>query len=122
MDIKTLNKNHSKYLRKMIFSAVIFLAGTCGLLAQHTVTGSVSDSEGTLSGANVVVKGTNVGALTGADGTYSINVPDNNATLLFSLMGYASQEVAVGSRTVVDVTLAEEAELIDEVVVVAYGV
>ena len=122
MNLKTLSKDYSKHLRTTIFSAGVFLAGTFGLFAQHTVTGRVSDAEGELSGANVVVKGSNVGALTGADGTYSINVPDNNAILLFSLMGYASQEVIVGSRAVIDVTLAEEVEMIDEVVVVAYGV
>ncbi|MDR2465888.1 MAG: TonB-dependent receptor, partial [Prevotellaceae bacterium] len=117
----TLNKNQ-KCLLKAIFSAGMFLAGAFGLFAQHTVAGRVSDAGGELSGVNVVVKGANVGALTGADGTYSISVPDNDATLVFSLMGYASQEVVVGARAVIDVTLAEEAEMIDEVVVVAYGV
>jgi TonB-linked SusC/RagA family outer membrane protein len=105
-----------------MFFAVVFLAGAGGLLAQRTVAGRVSDAEGALSGVSVVVKGTNVGTLTGADGTYSITVPDGNVTLLFSLLGYASREFAVGSRSVADVRLVGEAEMIDEVVVVGYGV
>ena len=68
------------------------------------------------------MKGTNVGALSSADGTYSITVPDDNAVLVFSLMGFATQEIVVGSKTVIDVTMAEEAEGLDEVVVVGYGV
>ena len=121
MNLKILDTNHSRFLRKAMFSAGVFLAGTFGLLAQHAVTGRVSDDSGALSGVNVVVKGTNTGALSGADGTYSINVPDNDATLLFSIMGYAPLETVVGSRTVIDVTMVEEAEGLDEVVVVGYG-
>jgi TonB-linked SusC/RagA family outer membrane protein len=121
MNLKTLKTDYLKYTRKAISFAFIFLAGACGLLAQHIVTGRVSDASGELSGVNIVVKGTNVGALTGADGRYSINVPDNNATLMFSIMGYAAQEIVVGSRTVIDATMVEEAEGLDEVVVVGYG-
>ncbi|MDR2465751.1 MAG: TonB-dependent receptor [Prevotellaceae bacterium] len=104
---------------------VLLIAGLvcCGIAprAQNVVTGTVSDEGGGLSGATVVVKGTNVGVLTGGDGTYSVSVPDNNSTLVFSMLGFVTREVAVGGRTVVDVELKEDVEEIDEVVVVGYG-
>jgi TonB-linked SusC/RagA family outer membrane protein len=104
-----------------ILVATLILAGTFGLRAQQTVSGSVSDASGGLPGVTITVKGTNVGVLSGADGTYSIAVPDDKATLVYYLMGYAAQEIAVGSRSVVNVTLVASAEALDEVVVVGYG-
>ncbi|MDR2564098.1 MAG: TonB-dependent receptor [Prevotellaceae bacterium] len=82
----------------------------------------MSDAIGKLPGVTISVKGTNVGALSSADGTYSITVPDDKAVLVFSLMGFATQEIVVGSQTVINVTMLEEAEGLDEVVVVGYGV
>ena len=86
-----------------------------------TVTGTVSDETGVLSGVTITVKGTNIGVLTGGDGRYSVNVPGGDVTLVFSLMGFATREVAVGGRAVIDVTLKEDVEEIEEVVVVGYG-
>jgi TonB-linked SusC/RagA family outer membrane protein len=119
--MKKKNKNRiSEGLRKTLIVASLLCIGVA-LRAQNTVTGKASDENGALSGVTVTVRGTNVGVLTGTDGSYSIGVPDNNATLVFSLMGFTAQEVAVGGRTVVDVVLKEEVEEIDEVVVVGYG-
>ena len=67
------------------------------------------------------MKGTNVGVLSSADGTYSITVPNDNSVLVFSLMGFATQEITVGSQAVINVTMIEEAEGLDEVVVVGFG-
>ena len=119
MKKKNLNLFHEG-LRKTIIVASLVCCGIA-LEAQNVVTGTVADDGGVLSGATVVVKGTNVGVLTGGDGAYSVSVPDNNTTLVFSMMGYATREVAVGGRTVIDVTLKEDVEEIDEVVVVGYG-
>ncbi|MDR2563073.1 MAG: TonB-dependent receptor [Prevotellaceae bacterium] len=105
-----------------IFVATLILAGTFGLQAQQTVTGNVSDASGALPGVTITLKGTNVGVLSSADGAYSISVPDDKATLVYYLMGYTVQEIAVGSRSVIDVTLVESAEALDEVVVVGYGI
>jgi TonB-linked SusC/RagA family outer membrane protein len=91
------------------------------LKAQNTVTGKASDASGALPGVSVTIKGTNVGALTGSDGTYSIKTPDGNATLVFSLMGFTAQEIAVGNKTVIDVVMVASAELLDDVIVVGYG-
>ncbi|TGE14233.1 TonB-dependent receptor [Hymenobacter elongatus] len=86
-----------------------------------TVTGRVIDEKGAaLPGVNVTVKGGSTGTQTDADGRYSLSVPDN-ATLVFSFIGYAAQEVAVVGRTTVDVALAPDTETLSEVVVVGYG-
>ena len=112
--------NMFKRLRTVIFIASFMMAGVA-VDAQQTVTGQVSDASGIMSGVNITVKGTNVGALSGANGRYSISVPDNNAVLVFSLLGFTTQEIEVGARTAIDVTMQESVEQIDEVVVVGYG-
>ncbi len=85
------------------------------------VTGTVADNGGPLPGANVFVKGTTVGVVTDVNGKYSINVPDKNAVLVFSFVGYQTQEYAVGDQTKFDVSLSVDACEIEEVVVVGYG-
>lgn len=93
-----------------------------GLLAQHTVTGKVSDESGeALPGVNIILKGSATGQVTDINGAYSINVPETDAVLVFSFVGYISQEIAVGNRTVVDVVLAQDTKALEEVVVVGYG-
>jgi TonB-linked SusC/RagA family outer membrane protein len=84
------------------------------------VSGRIVDEKGAgLPGVNVIVKGTTTGTQTDADGRYTIQAPDN-ATLVFSFVGYASQEVAVGSRSTVDVALAPDTKSLSDVVVVGY--
>ncbi len=86
-----------------------------------TVTGTVQDEAGDpLIGATVQQKGTNVGTATDIDGNFSLNV-SKNATLVISYVGYTTQSVAVDGRTSITVTLKENAEVLDEVVVVGYG-
>jgi TonB-linked SusC/RagA family outer membrane protein len=84
------------------------------------ITGVVSDATGPVIGANVVEKGTTNGVITGIDGDFSINVKPG-ATLVISYLGYTSQEIKVGSQSIINVTLKEDSELLDEVVVVGYG-
>jgi TonB-linked SusC/RagA family outer membrane protein len=86
------------------------------------VTGRVTDNTGALPGATVKVKGSKMATSTNADGRYSINVPDENAVLVFSSVGYLTQEIVVGGRKVVDVKLQEEASKLNEVVVTALGI
>ncbi len=86
-----------------------------------TVSGRVTSGSDALPGVNVTVEVTSTGTTTGADGTYRLNVPSASTTLVFSYIGYVSQRVAVGSRTQVDVTLAEDNKSLNEVVVVGYG-
>ncbi len=102
---------------------ILLVAGFTSVLAQtRTVTGKVisSDDGAPVPGVNVQVKGTSTGTVTDANGNYSISV-GSNAVLVFSFVGYATQEVAVGSQSVVDVTLQSDVTALTEVVVVGYG-
>ena len=104
---------------KLVTLALALLSAT-GLFAQNKVTGTVTDAIGPAVGVSVVEKGTGNGAITDLDGNYEITVKPG-ATLVFSSIGYSTQEVAVGTQSVINVFLKEDAEFLDEVVVVGYG-
>jgi TonB-linked SusC/RagA family outer membrane protein len=88
-----------------------------------TVSGTVTDDSGAgFPGVNILVKGTSSGTSSDADGKYSIEVPDENAVLVFSFIGYLQQEITVGSRTTIDVKLMPDVKMLDEVVVTALGI
>ncbi len=89
-------------------------------VTQQSITGSITDELGPLIGVSVVVKGTMKGTTTDFDGNYSIEVDDGDAVLVFSYIGYATQEITVGNQTIIDVTMAEDASKLDEVVVLGY--
>ncbi|MEQ9375284.1 MAG: SusC/RagA family TonB-linked outer membrane protein [Imperialibacter sp.] len=104
-------------------SLLFFLACSTAFAQQRTVSGKVVDPNGTgFPGVNVIIKGTATGTTTNADGEYKIAVPDNNTVLVYSFIGYSAQEVTVGSRSVLDITLAEDVTQLSEVVVTALGV
>lgn len=107
------------YLTKFLFLVTLFCFGFVS--AQQTVTGTVTDNTGPLPGANVVVQGTTNGTITDLDGNYAINNVAPDAILVFSYLGYLTQEVAVNNRSVVDVNLVQDAESLDDVLVVGYG-
>lgn len=87
------------------------------------VSGRVTDENGApFPGVNVIVKGTTTGAATDSDGRYTIDVPDGNSVLVFSFVGYAVQEVAIGGRTVIDLAMTPDIRSLDEVVVTALGI
>ncbi|HOK75175.1 MAG TPA: TonB-dependent receptor [Bacteroidales bacterium] len=101
---------------------LLLLATFTGFSQDRVVTGTVSDATGmAMPGVNVVIKGTTIGAVTDANGRYSIKVPSAESILVFSFIGYQSSEVLVGDQTTVNVTLNEEVSQLDEVVVVGYG-
>jgi TonB-dependent starch-binding outer membrane protein SusC len=105
-------------LLSMVFSFVFALSAW----AQRTVSGRVTDDKGEgLPGVNVIIKGTTTGVTTDMDGRFSISVPGDDAVLVFSSVGMATQEVAVGSRSVIDVKMAMDTRTLQEVVVVGYG-
>lgn len=90
---------------------------------QGNVKGVVTDSQGSpLPGVYVVVKGSTVGVITGPDGSYSISIPDNSSSLLFSFLGMKPQEIAIGDQNIINVTLTEEAVSLNDVVVTALGI
>ncbi|NJO03153.1 MAG: hypothetical protein HC880_17050, partial [Bacteroidia bacterium] len=80
-------------------------------IAERKISGTVSDTQGQpIPGVNVVVKETTTGTLTDADGKYALNVPDDRNVLIFSFVGYISQEVALGSQNVINITLQESVD------------
>ena len=107
---------------KLLALTLALLAAVGPLFAQNRrITGTVSDDTGAgVIGASVMEKGTQNGAVTDMDGHYAITVPPG-ATLVISSIGYATQEVAVGSQSTINVLLKEDTEYLDEVVVVGYG-
>lgn len=109
---------------RKLFLSISFLLFQGWLLAQQpmNISGTVTDASGApLPGTSVVVKGSVIGAQADFDGYYSISNVQVGATLVFSYIGYATQEVVVTNQTTINVTLSEDAEALEEVVVVGYG-
>jgi TonB-linked SusC/RagA family outer membrane protein len=129
--------NHQILLRSMRFFAVsmlivltvrhIAVAGNeqqaVRFLQQGiAITGTVTDESGIpVPGVTVLVEGAGRGVVSDAGGKYAITVPDGNAVLVFSSVGYIVQQVIVGDQTVIDIALPEDARQLEEVVVVGYG-
>ena len=91
-------------------------------LIERPISGTVTDENGDgLPGVNVLVKNTTIGTVTDIEGNYSISAPDNAETLIFSSVGYLSQEVAIGSQSTIDINMEPDVQSLDEVVVVGYG-
>jgi len=87
------------------------------------ISGTITDENGqAFPGVNIVVKGTSSGTTTDTNGKYSLNVTDENAVLVISFVGYATQEVAVAGRTQIDVVMQPDVQSLDEVVVTALGI
>ncbi len=87
-----------------------------------TVQGKVTDENGMgLPGVTVLLKGSTIAAPTSTDGSYTLNVPNGNGTLVFSFIGYSQQSVAINNRTNINVQLTTDAKALEEVVVVGYG-
>ncbi len=91
--------------------------------AQKTVTGTVLDEFGLgLPGVSILVKGTTTGTATDIDGKYSLSVPNDQATLVFSFIGYAAVEQVVGPRSVIDVSMKPDERTLTELVVTGYSI
>jgi TonB-linked SusC/RagA family outer membrane protein len=110
------------FIRYLLLSCTLLVLMSATLQAQILVKGKVTDETGAgMPGVNIVLKGTSNGTTTDAQGDYSLDVPDNQSVLMFSFIGYSSQEQAVDNRTTIDVVLQISAEQLTEVVVVGYG-
>lgn len=110
-------------MKHLLFLCCFALTSLYGFAQQITVKGivtSAGDNE-PMIGATVQVKGAGMGTITGLDGDYILTDVNPNATLVFSSIGYRSQEVVVNGRTNINITLKEASELLDEVVVIGYG-
>ncbi|HTE34409.1 MAG TPA: TonB-dependent receptor plug domain-containing protein, partial [Chryseolinea sp.] len=111
------------YLSLSRYAIVLFvLAATLANAQSKTVTGRVtaSDDGSSIPGVNIIEKGTSNGTVTDVDGKYSISVGDNT-TLVFSFVGYTTQEQVVGTQSAINVILGPDVTSLNEVVVVGYG-
>jgi TonB-linked SusC/RagA family outer membrane protein len=112
-----------RHLINRILQLTVLMLLALPAQAQHgrTVSGKVTEKGEPLPGVTVAVKGTTVAVISDLDGAYSIAVPGPNTTLVFSFLGFTTQEVLVGNRSTIDVELSESIRQIGEVVVVGYG-
>ncbi|MEJ1238134.1 SusC/RagA family TonB-linked outer membrane protein [Chryseolinea sp. T2] len=103
---------------------MLLLMCSASAVAQTTLTGTVTSGvdNAALPGVSVLVKGTTTGTTTDSDGKYSISVPDASSVLVFSFIGFSAREVTVGSQTLIDVSMSEDAAQLNEVVVTALGI
>ena len=110
--------------KKLWVLLCMFVMMSSASFAQTAVSGRVtSGDEGmAIPGANVLVKGTTTGTITDAEGNYSLDVPDPNGTLVFSFVGYVTQEIPIAGKTTIDVALPVDATELSEVVVTALGI
>ena len=134
LNFKNVNKKLLKFSSKRIlYSAMMasaLLAGSPGtafadtdnileVLQNSTVRGKVVDASGEpVIGASVVVKGTTTGVITDLDGNFILSNVSGQAVLVISYVGYKSQEIAVSGKSAINVTMQEDSEMLDEVVVV----
>ncbi len=120
-----MKKNFIKRFAALpVFLAIIMMALCQGAFAQaQKVTGKVTgnDDGAPVPGVNVLVKGTTLGTTTDASGNFALTLTDGQATLVFSFIGYATQEVAVNNRSIIDVSMMADTRTLEEVVVVGYG-
>lgn len=109
-------------MKKQLLLFMLLMSLSTVIYAQK-ISGKVTSSkEGvSLPGVSVQVKGTNTGTNTSADGTFSVNAP-SNATLVFSFIGYKTQEIKIGNQSVINVSMDEDAQSLNEVVVTALGI
>ena len=115
-------KHNYQILKRLLLLIITISSINYGYAQTKTVSGKVTSSEeGTpIPGVNILVKNTSTGTVTDVDGNYNISV-DDNAIVVFSSIGYASQEVPVSGRSVIDVVLVTDIQSLSEVVIVGYG-
>ncbi len=121
--ICTINLNFLFMKRILLLFSLLLITGSLVMAQTVMISGTVTGSEDglPLPGVNITVKGTTVGAISGSDGKYSMSVPASAQTLVFSFIGFVTQEVPVSGRTTIDIVLRQDLYNVDEVVVVAYG-
>ena len=114
----------SKATMPVFGTLVVLCLMSVSAWAQSTVSGTVTDA-GTgepMGGVTVQIQGTTAGSFTGPDGRYTVSVPGDDATLVFSFLGFQTQDVAVNGRTTINVSMVEAALSTDEVVITALGI
>jgi TonB-dependent starch-binding outer membrane protein SusC len=113
----------SRFYRSLFLASIFAFLSSSAVLAQgRNVTGTVTDETGSaLPGVNIVIKGSTSGTTSDMSGNFALSVPGDNTTLVFSFVGYATSEVVVGSRTVVNVQMTMDVRTLSELVVTGYA-
>ncbi len=122
MNENSILRRNLRYL--LTLTVVVILCFSEAWAQTRTISGKITSSEdGTgMPGVNIIIKGTQKGTTTNASGAYSLEVSGSNPVLIISFVGYTAQEIAVGNRNVIDVSLTPSAENLKEVVVTALGI
>lgn len=118
------NKAHSKFVKLGLAMIMALFGVLCAFAQSKTIKGKVTDMQNEpLIGVNVMVKeNPSIGTITDIDGNYTLSVPSDKDILVFSYIGYLSKEANVSRQQVINIKLAEDAQSLDEVIVVGYGV
>ena len=110
-------------LKKLLFNLLLLTLTACFAYAQQSVRGKIIDNSTgePVPGVSILVKGTTTGTASDVDGNYQIDISEPNPTLIFSSIGFTSQEVIVGNKSVIDIGLIADIQALEEVVVIGYG-
>ncbi|PQA55548.1 hypothetical protein C5O19_19205 [Siphonobacter curvatus] len=109
-------------MRLLVYFSLLLILPLAGWAQERTLSGRVTAEGGQgLPGVNVLLKGTSIGTSTDAEGRFTLRTTTTDGTLIFSSIGYVKQEIALGSRTAIDVAMVADAQALNEVVVVGYG-
>ena len=126
--MKQIFKRQTKFYRRKRFAAfgaiglLIMLCSSTAVFAQVAIRGTVTDiNDNPLIGVNVSIKGTTIGNITDSEGNYTMEAPGKNSVVVFSFIGFRSQEITIGNQSVIRVKLVEDTQKLEEVVVVGYG-
>jgi len=118
-------KHFKTFFKKRVFFLLLTAVGILycqGSFSQNSISGTVKDEKGeALTGVSVQIKNTTTGTVTDIDGTYTLYTSATNPILIFSYLGFTTQEIPLNNRKVLDIVLMEDNKLLDEVVVVGYG-
>jgi len=110
------------YLRHVLFLFTLFTIVSVNLFAQKTVTGTITGEDNKpVSSVNIKEKGTSGGVISDANGKYKIDLKNSKSILIFSAVGYSTQEIAVENKTVIDVSVVIKEQTLDEATVIGYG-
>ncbi len=116
--------NQKRGSTRILLTLILLLSVGLQLsFAQKSITGKVIDGDDneSLPGVNVILKGTSTGTVTDLQGNYQIDAPDNESILVFSSVGYVSEEIIVGNQSVIDITLVADITSLSEIIVIGYG-
>lgn len=117
-----MRNNYPYHQWRYLLILPLLLLALSGLAQERKITGKVRSKAGDgLPGVTVLLKGTTTGTATGADGTYSLDVPQSGGTLIFSFIGFATREAPVPAGGTLHITLEDDAKALEEVVVIGYG-